>query len=138
MKKIGIIIVFIGCAVLYAQENKNLNRKENVDLNAKTEIPDTTRISNSNDKNQNTYPMKLSVGTKKSEVKVKNTEQTPVYTRTLEDVERDIENIEKKIEWVKNNPEENKKAKEEGWYDEMNERLEYLYAEREKHLNKTK
>ena len=81
------------------------------------------------------YPKKLSVG-KKPVSKNKTDQET--YVRTLEDVNRDIKNIEVKMKHIKENPTEDQIAQQEGWYEKMNTRLEYLYAERKKHLNSKK
>lgn len=81
------------------------------------------------------YPKNLSVGHKRdAQAATKN----KTYTRTLADVERDITNIETKMKYIKENPSENKIAKEEGWFEQMEARLNYLYKEREKHLNAKK
>lgn len=53
-------------------------------------------------------------------------------TRTVEQLESLIQSIQKKMEYVQSVPEQDQKAKEQGWYDEMNERLDTLTAERDK------
>lgn len=81
---------------------------------------------------QSQYPMKVTSGTRR-----KSVQKTSVpHTRTIQDIDREIESIEKKMEYVQNDPSEDAIAKKEGWYDKMNDRLTYLKAERQKHLNK--
>lgn len=133
MKSPLLIALLLSVSTLYSQEN---GQKENTGLKQKTTVQDTSKIYKTTSENQVNNPQKLSVGTKKDDQGEKN--NTTPYTRTLEDVENDIKNIETKMEWIKNNPEEDKIAKEEGWYEEMEQRLVYLRAEREKHLNKNK
>ena len=87
------------------------------------------------DPNTDEYPKKLSVGQKRD---AQSQAEDKTYTRTLADVERDISNIETKMKHVKEDPSEDAIAKEEGWYDQMEARLKYLRAEREKHLNAKK
>lgn len=81
---------------------------------------------------QSQYPMKVTSGTRRKTQQ----KMTVPKARTIQDIEREIESIEKKMESVQNDPSEDAIAKKEGWYDKMNDRLTYLKAERQKHLNK--
>lgn len=83
---------------------------------------------------QSQYPMKVTSGVRK-----KNTQAPPVKKeRTLADIDREIASINSKMEIVVNDPEEDAIAKEQGWYDLMNNRLERLNKEREEILNSKK
>ena len=83
---------------------------------------------------QSQYPMKVTSGVRK-----KNTQVPPVKKeRTLANIDREIASINSKMEIVVNDPEEDAIAKEQGWYDLMNSRLEKLNKEREEILNSKK
>lgn len=83
---------------------------------------------------QQAYPQKISTGVRKKKVEAPVTKKE----RTLADIDREIASINAKMEIVVNDPEEDAIAKEQGWYDLMNSRLEKLNKEREEILNSKK
>lgn len=85
---------------------------------------------------QNGDVQHYSVGKKRTESTVTNSESTRV--RTIEDVDAEINSINTKLEIVKNDPEEDKIAKEQGWYSMIEDRLDHLYAERNELLERQK
>lgn len=87
-----------------------------------------TPVDKSADQQQ--YPIKLSTGVRKKTT-VQPTEKKP---RTIQDIDREIESINSKMDIVVNDPEEDAIAKEQGWYDLMNTRLENLNKEKEEIL----
>ncbi len=80
---------------------------------------------------QNQYPIKVSSGVRKNK---SSQSVEPKKERSLVDIEREIESINSKMEIVINDPEEDAIAKEQGWYDLMNARLEKLNLEKEEIL----
>lgn len=56
----------------------------------------------------------------------------------IQDLDTYINAIDIKVEWVKNNPEEDKMAKETGWYEKMNENRKNSLNQKEKLLKSKK
>lgn len=71
----------------------------------------------------------LSIGVKKSGSHTQE-QQSSERVRTIQNVDSEINNIKIKLEYVKNNPEEDKIAREEGWYEMIERKLHHLYQEK--------
>lgn len=130
------VLTFIAVGTAYSQEpgtvsGKTLNKAEKPKGEVKIVTGDNVVSPVDNTVDQQTYPVKVSSGTPRN-----NAQQSQPYKRTITDIDREIDAIEKKMDVVKNDPNEDAIAKKEGWYNKMNARLEYLHAERNKHLNK--
>lgn len=132
------VLCFLTVSTAFSQEpdkvvsGKNLNKTEKPKSEVKITYEENTVPPTDKQSEGNTYPMKVSTGTPKSSTQKSN----KPYTRTLADIEREIEMLETKKNVVQNDPQEDAIAKKEGWYEKVNARLEYLNAERNKHLNK--
>lgn len=132
------VLSFLTISTAFSQEpdnvvsGKDLKKTEKPKGEVKISSEEKTIPPTDKQSEVGTYPMKVSVGTPKKTSQKSNQR----YTRTLADIEREIKTIETKMEVVQNDPQEDAIAKKEGWYDKMNARLEYLQAERNKHLNK--
>lgn len=57
-------------------------------------------------------------------------QQSSERVRTIQNVDNEISDIKIKLEYVKNNPEEDRIAREEGWYEMIERKLEHLYKEK--------
>lgn len=68
-----------------------------------------------------------SVGVKKTEAQTTTQNAGP---RTIEQIDAEIKSIEIKYEIIEANPQEDSIARAQGWYDQMDSRLEKLKAER--------
>lgn len=134
------VLSFLTISTAFSQEpdnvvsGKNLKKTEKPrsEVKVSTESNELAPVDKSNDQQQ--YPKKISTGVRKKKV------DAPVMKkeRTLVDIDREIASINSKMEIVVNDPEEDAIAKEQGWYDLMNSRLEKLNKEREEILNSKK
>lgn len=71
----------------------------------------------------------LSVGVENSS-NHEQEQQSSDRVRTIQNVDNEINDIKVKLEYVKNNPEEDKIAREEGWYEMIERKLDHLYKEK--------
>lgn len=135
MSKLLITFFFVGATILVSAQNSNEKIKvENVTLktaNPKNESP-KEKVINNQEENEPVIIQRLEYtapGYSKNSSEESKTVNTmdakvePVVVRTIEDEIADVENyinaIDVKVNAIKNNPSEDKKAKESGWYDQM-------------------
>lgn len=139
MKKIVFSILFVGTSVLmFAQQKtsvvvtqvktaetttiknngQNPNNTQNTGEKQESEI--ILKLENNGSGSKVVYDASKDYGTQTT---TNTTTETTVAPRTTEDEIADLDNyikaIDTKVEWAKNNPEEDKKAKKSGWYDQM-------------------
>jgi len=138
-----ILLMSIPAVTLYAQQRevRKLTKVNKTTQEVKTENktnPSTSKINKEQhlqSENNSTSTEVISTGymtgvPEKSETKPEN-------KLTVETCKELINAIEKKVEWVKNNPEENKKAKESGWYKQAKKEIKKLKSQL-KELEKNK
>jgi len=132
------VLTFSVVGALFSQEpERNIHAKSlKNSTKPKAEVKNTSSVMElapiDKKEEQSHYPMKVNSGEHRK--KVQN--NSAPRSRTIDDINTEIESIVKKMDYVRNNPTEDAIAKKEGWYNKMNDRLTYLNAERQKHLNK--
>lgn len=117
------LLLLIASSTLYSQVNE---KPQQIKLTDKKEIkaiqqPQTTTTSNSTttenttNSNAQSYPISYTVDADGYQ----ETMDKAFYERQLEGVNDLIEAIDYKVEYVKSNPEENAKALNSGWFEQM-------------------
>lgn len=76
--------------------------------------------------------------TKVEETKVESSNTDEETIDPVVAIDNNIKAIDSKVEWVKNNPAEDKKAKETGWYQQMEENKKALQKKKEELTNSGK
>ncbi|HNS42781.1 MAG TPA: hypothetical protein PKN22_08485 [Taishania sp.] len=124
MKKYHLfLLLLIASTTLYGQAN---DRPQQIKLTDKKDIKATqqpqtkttsnsTTTENSSNSNSQSYPISYTVDAAGNQ----ETMDKAFYERQLEGVNDLIEAIDYKVEYVKSNPEENAKALNSGWYEQM-------------------
>lgn len=117
------LLLLIASSTLYSQAN---DKPQQIKLTDKKEIkatqqPQTTTTSNStttensSNSNSQSYPISYTVDASGNQV----TMDKAYYEKQLEGVNDLIKAIDYKVEYIKSNPEENAKALNSGWFEQM-------------------
>ena len=116
---------------IHAKSLKNTTKPKS-EVKTTSERQEITPVDKTEEQSQ--YPIKVTSGVCK-----KNIQVPPVRNeRTLADIDIEIASINSKMEIIVNDPEEDAIAKEQGWYDLMNSRLDKLNKERVEILDSKK
>ncbi len=131
MKLIITTILSLFVIGVFAQEKRALQPAKGATVN---------KVENENSKTSHEQVSPNEVRIEKSKpavhAQVSSSNKNSQPEKTVEYYDTYIESIRKKVEWVKSNPEEDAKAKENGWYEQMEQFVANAKKEREELLNK--